>query len=108
MGKVKMSFPCSLPAFLPSFFPIVCKLLLSTYCTPGPGGVPDQRVITEITKPGALREHEGGTATPCGMEVSGVRAQRSIFIAFPGLLWTKPLHFRVPFSTQRSHSSKVF
>lgn len=22
MGKVKMSFPCSLPAFLPSFFPI--------------------------------------------------------------------------------------
>ena len=57
-----------------------------------------------ITRPGALWEHEGGTATLCGMEVRRVRAQRSIFTAFPGLLWTKPLHFRVPFSTQRSHS----
>lgn len=47
MGKVKMSFPCSLPPFLPSFFPFACKLLLSTYCIPGPGGVPHQWVITE-------------------------------------------------------------
>lgn len=47
MGKVKMSFPCSLPPFFPSFFPFAYKLLLSTYCIPGPGGVPNQWVITE-------------------------------------------------------------
>ena len=47
MGKFKVSFPRSLPPFLSSFFPFISKLLLSTYCIPGPGRAPSQWVKIE-------------------------------------------------------------